>query len=101
MSSALLGAGDESETPMLRKPSQVYVDHYIARRGEPPSPRTAAVTPRGGQARRAARIFYQLDEACPAHYYPKLKTVNPIFMRAVCIILQAMLTATLSACAHN
>lgn len=78
----------DTTEPPLRKPSQLYVDNYIARRGEPPSPRTAAVTPRGGQARRAARIFYQLDEECPTHYYPKLKTVNPFFMRSVCVVLQ-------------
>ena len=78
----------DTTEPPLRMPSQLYVDNYIARRGEPPSPRTAAVTPRGGQARRAARIFYQLDEECPTHYYPKLKTVNPFFMRSVCVVLQ-------------
>jgi len=66
--------------PPLRKPSQMYVDNYIARSGATPAPRTAALTPRSGPARKAARIFYPLEEKCPAHYYPDLHLVNSGWM---------------------
>ena len=63
--------------PSLKRPSQSYVDSYIARRGGAPSPGTAVMTsPRGGQARRVARIFYHLDERCPPQYYPTLRVSN-------------------------
>lgn len=71
-----MGPEDDESLPPLRKPSQMYVDNYIARSGATPAPRTAALTPRSGPARKAARIFYPLEERCPAHYYPDLHLVS-------------------------
>jgi len=75
-----MGPEDDESLPPLRKPSQMYVDNYIARSGATPAPRTAALTPRSGPARKAARIFYPLEEKCPAHYYPDLHLVSSGFM---------------------
>lgn len=83
----------DSQTPDLRKPSQAYVSNYIARRVEPPvsSPCTSsAMTPASSPRGRAKRIFYQLEETCPAHYYPKLKEVDPhtmLLMRRALLLM--------------
>jgi hypothetical protein len=80
--------------PSLRKPSQAYVDSYIARRGDARTP--GAVTPAsdalGGGARpgrHAPRIFYKLETSCPAHYYPKLHASSSSIrtMRVLLLVL--------------
>ena len=79
----------QGQSPQLRKPSQSYVDSYISRRGEgasSASPRLAT-TPAAGSARRAARIFYPLEEKCPLHYYPRLHVVNRNVMMVVRVLL--------------
>ena len=84
--------------PSLRKPSQAYVDSYIARRGEAAAARTPGpVTPSGTtemstqppKGRHAPRIFYKLERHCPEHYYPKLhtSTFSIQMMRAVLLVL--------------
>mmetsp|Transcript_16442 Transcript_16442/g.33195 ORF Transcript_16442/g.33195 Transcript_16442/m.33195 type:complete len:299 (-) Transcript_16442:253-1149(-) len=86
-------ATDDAESfPPLRKPSQSYVDNYIARSGATPAPRTAALTPRQGPARKAARIFYPLEDKCPVHYYPDLHLVNDVWMVRTRRALQLMCT---------
>ena len=86
------GPDDDDSFPPLRKPSQLYVDNYIARSGTTPAPRTAALTPRQGPARKAARIFYPLEDKCPAHYYPDLHLVNDVWMLRTRRALQLMCT---------
>lgn len=86
------GPEDDDSFPPLRKPSQLYVDNYIARSGTTPAPRTAALTPRQGPARKAARIFYPLEDKCPAHYYPDLHLVNDVWMFRTRWALQLMCT---------
>jgi len=86
------GPEDDDSFPPLRKPSQLYVDNYIARSGTTPAPRTAALTPRQGPARKAARIFYPLEDKCPAHYYPDLHLVNDVWMLRTRRALQLMCT---------
>ena len=86
------GPEDDDSFPPLRKPSQLYVDNYIARSGTTPAPRTAALTPRQGPARKAARIFYPLEDKCPAHYYPDLHLVNDVWMTRTRRALQVMCT---------
>lgn len=73
------------EPPSMRKPSQSYVDAYIARRGDAlagGTGRTALATTTAGGDRAPSRsrqphhrIFYRLDKECPAQYYPDLHTV--------------------------
>jgi hypothetical protein len=64
--------------PSLRKPSQAYVDQYIARRGGTPiTPSTEQAIfsgARGQPTRLQPRIFVKLDKECPNHYYPPLNT---------------------------
>ena len=86
------GPEEDDSFPPLRKPSQLYVDNYIARSGTTPAPRTAALTPRQGPARKAARIFYPLEDKCPAHYYPDLHLVNDVWMLRTRRALQLMCT---------
>lgn len=76
------------QTPDLRKPSQTYVNNYMQRRlDQTSSPGTSSASaPRG----RVQRIFYQLEEACPVHYYPKLKEVDPRTMLLLRRILLVM-----------
>lgn len=83
---------DDASFPPLRKPSQLYVDNYIARSGTTPAPRTAALTPRQGPARKAARIFYPLEDKCPEQYYPKLHLVDDLWMLRTRRALQLMCT---------
>jgi len=87
-----MGPEEDDSFPPLRKPSQLYVDNYIARSGTTPAPRTAALTPRQGPARKAARIFYPLEDKCPAHYYPDLHLVNDVWMLRTRRALQLMCT---------
>ena len=86
------GREEDDSFPPLQKPSQQYVDNYIARSGTTPAPRTAALTPRQGPARKAARIFYPLEDKCPAHYYPDLHLVNDVWMLRTRRALQLMCT---------
>lgn len=88
--------------PPLRKPSQAYVDNMLrSSTNLNAAPRTAALTPRQGPARKAARIFYPLEDKCPAHYYPDLHLVNSVWMlrtrRALflMIIMQVVISTTL------
>ncbi|KAL1500403.1 hypothetical protein AB1Y20_013060 [Prymnesium parvum] len=78
------------QPPDVRKPSQSYVDNYIAHRGNPvttsPTAPASSTTPRG----RMKRNFYQLEETCPGHYYPKLHEVDPgtmLLMRRLLLVL--------------
>jgi len=48
-------------------------------------------------ARRAMRIFYPLEEECPAQYYPQLHTVNARRMRLVRAALLVMCLLQLAA----
>ena len=89
--SAQVGSTD-AQAPDLRKPSQTYVNSYIARRADPasPAPSCLSPTPSSAPRGRSKRIFYQLEEACPAHYYPKLKEVDPHTMLLLRRLLVAM-----------
>ena len=79
--------------PPLRKPSQAYVDNMLrSSTNLNAAPRTAALTPRQGPARKAARIFYPLEDKCPAHYYPDLHLVNDVWMLWTRRALQLMCT---------
>lgn len=82
--------------PTLKKPSQQYVDAYIARRGyyeaaacsTPP----LSVPPLGGadaavRGRHAPRIFYALDKECPPVYYSQLRQANPAVIRVLRLLL--------------
>ena len=81
------GADSGEDAPSVRKPSQYYVDGYLARQGtsgappQTPLPPSAA-SPRSTQ-RRTAKIFYELEKECPKHYYPKLHVVDPGVMRCI------------------
>ena len=81
------GADSGEDAPSVRKPSQYYVDGYLARQGtsgappQTPLPPSAA-SPRSTQ-RRTAKIFYELEKECPKHYYPKLHVVDPAVMRCI------------------
>ena len=81
------GADSGEDAPSVRKPSQYYVDGYLARQGtsgappQTPLPPSAA-SPRSTQ-RRTAKIFYELEKECPKHYYPKLHVVDPQVMKCI------------------
>ena len=79
-----------ADMPSLRRPSQSYVDSYIARRGEPtpasrPAPSSSALaTPAEGaqtRGKHAPRIFYALERDCPKQYYPEMHVVSPRTLR--------------------
>ena len=94
----------DEQPPSIRKPSQAYVDNYIARRGDSgggstPSTRALAtplattttappLEPLGRSGRQhMPRIFYKLDKECPAQYYPTFNTA-PSSLRAIrCLLL--------------
>lgn len=59
------------------------------------SSRSAAGGP--APSRRAMRIFYPLEEECPAQYYPKLRTVDGRWMRLVRAALLVMCVMQLAA----
>ena len=90
-----MGSSSSDAPPSLRKPSQSYVDSYIARRPDPsPSARAATAisagseSTRGGPAgRHTPRIFYALERECPRQYYPDMHVVEPRTMGAVRFLL--------------
>ncbi|KAL3922925.1 MAG: hypothetical protein SGPRY_004384, partial [Prymnesium sp.] len=69
------------QRPEVRKPSQAYVESYIARRGEQSAGTVVLAPPPTSHRGRVKRIFYRLEETCPPHYYPKLHEVDPKTMR--------------------
>ena len=105
--------------PSLRRPSQSYVDNYIARRGgseltpgraassgcgsassvPPPAVASSSLTsppslPTPG--RHTPRIFYALERDCPAQYMPEMNVVSPRALRAVRTLLLCLCTTQLS-----
>ena len=50
------GPQDDDSFPPLRKPSQLYVDNYIARSSTTPASRTAALAPRQGPCQRRVGV---------------------------------------------
>ena len=86
----MLTPPSQASVPDLRKPSQSYVDNYIARRGDPSaSPAVSAAPPASAPRGRMKRIFYQLEETCPPHYYPKLHEIDPqtmLFLRRLLLV---------------
>ena len=69
-----------SATPMLRKPSATHVKSYLARHTEPLLSLSATPGKKG-------RIFYELDDTCPPHYYPLLHEVD----RSAMLLLRRLL----------
>lgn len=70
---------NDEQPPSLRKPSQAYVDSYIARRTPVRTPTAAAAvaTPVSeARSRSAPRIFYKLEKDCPPNYFSALHTVS-------------------------
>jgi len=86
--------GNTEAVPMLRRPSQSYIDNYIARRPDAPASAARTSAPVDGphshsnKSKSMTRIFYALDRECPKQYYPEMHAISASTLRTVrCLIL--------------
>lgn len=92
---------------MFRKPPQSYIDSYVAAQGGSslPTPLSgglsprSALTPRPGLApRKGHRIFYELQDECPAEHAPDLNVVPEGQMLLLRSMLQFFCISQIAMC---